>query len=466
MRLFGSSFYKLNGDERGQVLVMTVFCMAVLLGMLGLAVDVGVLFHARRQMQSVADAAAMAGATELFYNGTANVDAMAKAAAKLNGADSTVSGNTVSVITSPTLAGGVACTMCVKVQVATPNPTVFMSTMSKWFFGADNYKSVNVSAAAVAGAPGSSKTCMFVMDPSASSSLWIHGAGDIHAPGCAVYVNSKDPGALCVTGNAGKSDVSQIDVVGGQDSKGNCKGDPGAPVNTGTAVETPAIASQGIPDHPEANCNSGNTTDLSSAGGVLSGDLSSKGPGYGNYQCYTYQKCSGKGKSQTCTSAPVDLGGGTTTKLGPGIYVFETGVTVSGNTTVGLGNNSKTSPQTSQNGGATIVVTGTGAFDSSTATNFRVWAPADANSVYNAVAIYQPASNTQAMTLQFGSSSSYFDVAVYAPSAAVTLHDQGGAVNATNLIVGDIYVNGTVNLSNYSDYNPITTPFKQITLVE
>jgi hypothetical protein len=39
-------------------------------------------------------------------------------------------------------------------------------------------------------------------------------------------------------------------------------------------------------------------------------------------------------------------------------------------------------------------------------------------------------------------------------------------VNATNLIVGDIYVNGTINLTNYSTLNPTTTPFLQITLVE
>ena len=217
MRFSKSPFLKSLFDEKGQVLVMTVFCMAVLLGMLGLAVDVGVLFHARRQMQSVADAAAMAGATEMFYNGVTNVDARAKEAAKANGVDSAVSGNTVIVTTSPTLTGGVACPTCVKVQVAKPNPTVFMQTMSSLFFGTHNYNTVNVSAAAVAGAPGASQTCMYVMDPHGSSSLWIHGAGEINAPGCSVYVNSDDPGALCVTGSAGKSDIANIAVVGGQD---------------------------------------------------------------------------------------------------------------------------------------------------------------------------------------------------------------------------------------------------------
>ena len=449
---------KLFREESGQVLVMTLVCMGILFGALGLAVDVGLLFHARRNMQTAADAAAMAGATEMYYNGATNVTAKADAAAKANGVDNTVTGNIVIVSTSPTLPGGYACASCVEVRLATPNPTVFMQMLSRLMFASSNYSSINVSAMAVAGAPGASQTCMYVMDPTDPDTLQIHGAGDINAPGCAVYVNSSSQAALCVTGNAGKSTFAVLQVVGGQDSKGNCKGDPGPPVNTGAGVETPAVANQGMPLDPTVDCNTGNTTNIA----TLSGDLTSQGPGYGKYQCYTNRTCTTKKGVTTCTGSPVNLGGGTTTKLGPGIYVFEDGVTVSGNTTVGLGSGTTTS----KNGGATIVITGTGAFDSSTATNFSIYAPADPNSVYNAVAIYQPASDTSAMMLQFGSSSSYFIGAVYAPAAAVTLHDQGGAVNATNLIVGSIYVNGTVNLSSYSTYNPITTPFKQITLVE
>jgi Flp pilus assembly protein TadG len=449
MRFSKSPFLKSFCDDKGQVLVMTVFCMAVLIGMLGLAVDVGVLFHARRQMQSVADAAAMAGATEMFYNGATNVDTRAKAAAKANGVDSAISGNAVIVATSPTLAGGVACPTCVKVQVAKPNPTIFMQTMSNLFFGNHNYSSVNVSAAAVAGAPGSSQTCMYVMDPTGSSSLWIHGAGKINAPGCSVYVNSNDPGALCVTGSAGKSIISNIAVVGGQDGGGPCKGDPGAPVNTDVKPQTPAVANQGIPDNPNANCPS--VTDLAALGGTITSGYKTGG-NQNTYYCFTNSTVGKKGAVTPVTLKDVTLG--------PGIYVFQTGVTVSG--AVKVGNGSGTQTTTGQ--GATIVVTGQGAFDSSTASTFSVYAPVDG--VYNAVALYQPASDTQDMTLQFGSSGSDFIGAVYAPRAAVSLHDQGGSVNATNLIVGDIYVNGTINLTNYSTLNPITTPFKQITLVE
>lgn len=449
-------------DERGQVLVMTVLSMGMLLGTIGLAVDAGVLFRARRNMQTAADAAAMAGATEMFYNGSANVKPQAYAAAKANGVDNTVPGNNVIVTTSPNL-GGAACVSCVQVQLSTPNPTIFMAAVTHYLYRSSSFDSINVSAQAVAGAPGISQTCMYVMKPTGSDTLHLHGAGDINGTGCVVYVNSSDPAALCVTGNAGKSNFAYLAVVGGQDSQGSCKGDPGPPVNTGSGIQTPKIGS-GIPSDPTTNCNAGNTLNVASLSGDLTGQ--SQTPGYGNYECFTNTSCTTHGHSQTCSSAPVDLGGGTTTKLGPGVYVFETGVSVSGNVTVGLGNNSKTNPQTSANGGASIVVTGTGAFDSSTATNFSIWAPADLNSVYNGVAIDQPSSDTSNMNLQFGSGSSFFNGAVLAPSAFVTLHDQGGAVNATNLIVGSIFVNSTVNLTNYSAFNPITTPFKVITLVE
>ena len=117
---------KLLREERGQTLVLTAMCMTMMLAFMALALDVGVLFRAKRRMQIAADAAAMAGTTELFYNGTTNVAAKAYAAAKANGVDNTVSGNTVTVTLPPISLGATACATCVEVQLSTPNPTVFM----------------------------------------------------------------------------------------------------------------------------------------------------------------------------------------------------------------------------------------------------------------------------------------------------------------------------------------------------
>ncbi|HEY1581200.1 MAG TPA: pilus assembly protein TadG-related protein [Terracidiphilus sp.] len=447
-------------DERGQVLVMTAFCMACLLGALGLAVDVGVLFNARRQMQAAADAAAMAAATESFYNGSgsSNINQRAYDAAKANGVDHSASGvNVIVTIGSSSTPltvnpGGASCPSCVEVQLSKPNPTIFMQTMSQWFFKKNQWNAINVSAMAIGGAPGISHTCMYVMDPSDPDTLDIHGSGKVLAAGCDIYVNSDNQSALCVTGSAGKTDLSpggSIVVHGGQDSNGSCKGDPGPPTAFNSGVQSSPYA-KSLPTDPTTNCTSSNTFDLSSSGGTISGTVT--GPGYGNYVCYTDSaKTKGKMTPVTLSSA----------SLGPGSYIFETGVTISGATTIGTG----TGTTTAANGGATVIVTG-GTYDSSTATTFYDYAPADINNLYDGLAIYQVATDSNGMTLQFGSGSSVFMGAVYAPAAQVTLHDQGGAVNATQLIVGSIYLNGTVNLQNYSSYNLTTTPFRIITLVE
>ena len=53
------------GREEGQVLVLMVLALGVLMGMAALAIDVGMVYEERRDLQNAADAAALAGAQEL-----------------------------------------------------------------------------------------------------------------------------------------------------------------------------------------------------------------------------------------------------------------------------------------------------------------------------------------------------------------------------------------------------------------
>jgi hypothetical protein len=53
------------GDERGQAVVLTVVFLLVLLGMAALVIDLGFLYWNQRNLQSSADAAALAGAMQL-----------------------------------------------------------------------------------------------------------------------------------------------------------------------------------------------------------------------------------------------------------------------------------------------------------------------------------------------------------------------------------------------------------------
>ena len=70
-------FVKRLTHERGQAMIFTVLCMTIMLGFMSLAVDVGLLFRAKRMIQTAADSGAIAGATELNYG---NVTAAARAA--------------------------------------------------------------------------------------------------------------------------------------------------------------------------------------------------------------------------------------------------------------------------------------------------------------------------------------------------------------------------------------------------
>ncbi len=57
-------------NENGQAIILTALLMTVLLGFLALAVDVALLFRARRNVQIAADAAAIGATMDYYYNGS------------------------------------------------------------------------------------------------------------------------------------------------------------------------------------------------------------------------------------------------------------------------------------------------------------------------------------------------------------------------------------------------------------
>lgn len=77
-------------DERGSVLVMIAILLPVMLGMAALAIDVAGWYQMRRQLQSSADAAALAGMRDLPIAGTASTTAQNYVAQNVSGATPTV----------------------------------------------------------------------------------------------------------------------------------------------------------------------------------------------------------------------------------------------------------------------------------------------------------------------------------------------------------------------------------------
>ena len=59
---------KFRRDESGQIIVITALSMTVIFGFMALAIDVGMLFNAKRKLQNCADAAATSAAIDYMFN--------------------------------------------------------------------------------------------------------------------------------------------------------------------------------------------------------------------------------------------------------------------------------------------------------------------------------------------------------------------------------------------------------------
>jgi Flp pilus assembly protein TadG len=428
-------------DESGQVLVLTLLSLSLLMAMLALAIDVGVLFRARRVAQTAADAGATAGALEWNYNGVTNVASVARTAAGNNGITNT--STNVHVNMSPNITSTYHNTSgYVEVVVSQPNPTFFMAMF--------NFSPLNVTA---------------------RGSLWIKGNTTITTPNCGIQVNSSDGSAFCDQGNA-KIDGPYIRVTGNQAGGGKCGKNSGAPLFPNAPPVNDPYAN--VPD-PATLCNGSNTagTSVTSVTAASVGSLpSSIYPTSGT----------GPGATVTCfAGANVNLSnvslGGTGTSApdtNAGLFVFLNGVSMTG--TVNVNGTLAITGGTFNQGNATLNVNAPGA-DNSTA--------AKAGDLYNSIGLEQSASDTNGncqdssaknalvnnnepcFQVQFGSGSGTLNGVIYAPTSMVYLQDQGGSIGAAGVISYSMYVNSQLNITNsYFAQNPNSSPLSSVQLVE
>jgi hypothetical protein len=118
---------RFRNDESGQMIVMLAVSMTALMAFMALAVDVGVLFHVRREVQIAADAAAAAGALDYHYNPSGSTArAAALAAASQNGVTNGSNGTVAVTFPTSTSYGSPYTTGFVQAIVTVPNPTMFM----------------------------------------------------------------------------------------------------------------------------------------------------------------------------------------------------------------------------------------------------------------------------------------------------------------------------------------------------
>lgn len=292
-----------RSDEGGQVAIVVALTLTVMLGFGALVVDVGLNWAARTQLQSAADAAALAGAAALPGQPDAalaevrqylddNVAGLAGAAAGWESDADAANGDVTCYRppAPPPPPGDPAhgCTVGdTAIQVITPplRPAyAFASILGR--------RSAEIKALAAAGAPpGPEAPCaLCVLSPDADQALLADGNVTLSVAGGGVVVDSDDGGAATTVGPAQVNVTSPgtIRVVGGVQS------DPGggftpAPQTGGLPVADPLsnlprpdqLGSRFVPPtfpvRPDVDLGSGNRATLQPgiyhsihAGGMLS----------------------------------------------------------------------------------------------------------------------------------------------------------------------------------------------------
>jgi hypothetical protein len=196
--------------ESGQTMIMVAILLPVMLGVSGLALDVGSLYSHKRRMQSAADAAALAGALEVNRGRQAFATAMAQRESKRNGFENAVDGAAITVHYPPISGDHIGNMRFVEVVVDHAAPTWFMS-----LFGWD---SVDVKSRAVAGAGANGKACVYVLDPTMNGAFQMNSSAKLNAT-CGIIVNSSD--AEAVRGTAGASiTATHVSITGGYQLSG------------------------------------------------------------------------------------------------------------------------------------------------------------------------------------------------------------------------------------------------------
>jgi hypothetical protein len=460
---------KLN-KQSGQVLVGTAVAMVVLAGFAGLAIDMGTLRYQKRLQQTGADAAAIAGASELnALNGSTSWLPAAQAASNQNGFNDT--SDSLSACT-PTAAVGTTCVFVqnppadvtfngttilggkhsgdpnyVETLVAKVQPTYFMTLLG--------FNSQVIVARAVAtntgGGGAGGGGCIYTLGtPTKNASIdqaamGVPGNAVLNAPTCGIV----DNGNLIVNGS--------VQVVGGSISYGGAYSPPAqqSPCTPG------ALPTQGIcPTPVKSPTYSGDPfSGLYPAAPTLgAGSSSTDANGVTTYTPGSYNNI-------TINSTDKVI-------FQPGVYTIDGnfkingGASVCGGGVATFGAGTMTCTQDGAGDGASFYMTGNNStFTTNGSDTVEMYAPN--SGTYEGLLFYQSPSNNDA-TFN-GTGASFFQGALYAPDAKIRMGGNAGFNSGAlyTVIVSDqyeVFGGPIVNLaSNYSGLTNGGGPLKGLT---
>lgn len=388
----------------------------VLLATMALAVDVGLLFRAKRNLQTVADAAATAAAQNLNYGLSAST--AAQAAATRNGMTNGVGGVVVTVSSPPNDGPNTSCASCVEVVVSEPGPIAFAGLITGTQF-------VTVAARAVGGT-SAGKGCVYALNTTGQA-IDDTASGNISLPSCGILDNSSsntsNTKALVNTGS-GTITASSILVVGGysQSHPGTISPVP----TTGAVPVSDPLAGLTAPTFNSTSCLS----DPHVNGTATIGPATS-----GGTICYN--------------GLTISAGSGTVT-LKPGIYVINGKLSFTGSAAV-------------TGTGVTFYLPSNGD-QLSMSESGPVTLSAPTSGTYNGILFYQDRSDTTSMTIS-ASGTSTFKGIIYGKAANLSLSGSAGTNFYASVVVGSITFTGSLNMQDYSLVNS-SEPLRSPLLIE
>jgi hypothetical protein len=406
-------------NQSGQALVSTVLALTVLLGFGGLAIDMGALRYEKRLQQTAADAAAVAGASNLTHGG---VTSGAQNASAANGFTDGVNNVTVTINNPPASGPHSGNGNYVEALVVAVQPTYFMR-----IFGI-NSETITARAVATNVSGGANSGCLYTLGPPSSSieGVNINGSAILNAPTCGIV----DNGNYNTKGNALTVNASTFGVSG----SANISGPGGTVTCTGGASSCPTYGTPASSDPLSYLTPPALQT-----------------PSYGNVTT------SGTQTLQPGTYSSITVGKNSTVTMNPGIYYVNGSGGVSFN---GAGTVIGDGVTVYFTNGATINATGGG-------NKLDIQLSPPTSGPYAGVLFYQDPNDTAAPSLG-GDNNSYFSGILYFPAVQLTFFGNNVSYS-TGIVVADAIAlsgNPTVNLQGTAGLPPGVTIVSSATLVE
>jgi putative Flp pilus-assembly TadE/G-like protein len=395
---------------------MITLSLTLMLGMLGLAVDLGWAYYRQQAAQAAADAGAAAAvraavssapggpacAGAVWCGAASNCPSTAPASASssfdnacmlaaANGF-TTVGIDTVSVQagTSNPVPGvsGPSPAYWATVRVSEALPALFGMA-----FGRGGFSPGAIATAGAISSPGAG-SCIYVLDPSAADAFEAANGASVQI-GCGVYVDSNNASAaMYVTGGASVQ-ASTINVVGG------FKKD-----NGGTTSVVPTTGAQSVAD-PFVNLPS-----PTPAGSCQSGNFTA-------WQASEYTPAPG-------TYCGFSLGNGMSLQMSAGIYIIDGGTfSIQGGSTV------------TSSGGVLIYLTNGATVN--IANGSTVTLAAESSGTYQGVLFYQDRSMAAPGASTFaGGATMNLSGSLYFPHGTLDVNNGSGTSGTTMAIVADM----------------------------